>query len=138
MDCKGSLPFAEQSSGRQLNISAILLLIDGPVDMLDTQYHCMEIVQNVTQLLNPGQICVDKNNYPACKLSKGLRWRFSDKFGAEKRLCLFGSLHIKKINLSSLLFTNKKKCFRQNYGIVWTIQCWNRLFGVSKPHQQTT
>ena len=36
----------------------------------------------------------------------------------------------------SLWFTNRGEWFRQNYGIVWIINCWNGLFGVSKPHQK--
>ena len=54
---------------RKPDISAILLLTDAPVHTLDTQYHCMEIAEKTTQLLNPGQICVDESNQPVYKLS---------------------------------------------------------------------
>ena len=56
----------------------------------------MEIVEKTTQLLNPGQICVDESDQPVYKLSKELQWRFPDRFGPEKYFCLFGSLHLGK------------------------------------------
>ena len=42
----------------------------------------------------------------------------------------------RKINPSSLWFTNRGEWFRQNYGSVWIFHCWNGLFGVSKPHRK--
>ena len=81
---------------RKADISAIFPLIDAPIHTLDTQYHCMEVVEKTTQLLNPGQIRVDESDQPVYKLSKELQWRFSDKFGPEKHFCLFGSLHLEK------------------------------------------
>ena len=87
----------------------------------------MGIAERTIQLLNPDQICVDESDQPVYKLSKKLQWRFSDRFGPGK---------YRKINPSSLWFTNRRKWFRQNYGIVWIIHCWNGLFGVSKPHQK--
>ena len=56
----------------------------------------MEIVEKTTQLLNPGQICVDESDQPVYKLSKELQWRFPDRFGPEKYFYLFGSLHLEK------------------------------------------
>ena len=81
---------------RKPDISAILPLIDASVHTLDTQYHRIEIFEKTTQLLNPGQICVDKSEQPVYKLSKDLQWRFPDRFGHEKHFCLFGSLHLEK------------------------------------------
>ena len=81
---------------RKLDISAILPLTDATVHTLDTQYHCMEIVEKTTQLFNPGQICVDENDQPVYKSSKELQWRFPDRFGPEKYFRLFGSLHLEK------------------------------------------
>ena len=49
---------------RKPDISAILPLIGAPIHTLETQYHCMEIVEKTTQLLIPGQICVDENDQP--------------------------------------------------------------------------
>ena len=70
--------------------------MDTHIHTLDTQYHCMEIIEKTTQLLNPGQICVDESDQPVYKLSEELQWRFPDRFGPEKYFCLFGSLHLGK------------------------------------------
>ena len=74
---------------RKPDISAILPVIDAPLYKLQTQYHSMEIVEKRTQLLNPGQICVDESNQPLYKLSKELKWSFPDRFIPEKHFCLF-------------------------------------------------
>ena len=42
----------------------------------------------------------------------------------------------RKRNLSSLWFANREEYFRQNYGILWIIHSWNKLFDVSKSHQK--
>ena len=52
---------------RKPGISAVLPLTDATIQTLDTQYHCLEIVEKTTQLLNPGQTCVDENNQPVYK-----------------------------------------------------------------------
>ena len=88
--------FQRSHHTRKPDISAILPLIDAPVQTLDTQYHCMDVVENTTQLLNPDQICVDESDHPVCKLSNELQWRSLDEFGPEKDFCLFGSLHLEK------------------------------------------
>ena len=53
---------------RKPDISAILSLTDAPVHTLDTQHHCMEIVEKITKLLNPGQICLGQIDQPVYKL----------------------------------------------------------------------
>ena len=86
---------------RKPDISATLPLIDAPVQTLDTQYHCIKIVEKTTKLLNPGQTCVDESDQPVRNLSKELQWRFPDKYGPKKYFCLFEYLHLEK---SILLF----------------------------------
>ena len=86
----------ERSKVRPQDISAILPLIDAPVHTLDTQYHCMDIVDKTVKKLNPGQICVDESDQPVFAISKQLQWRFPEQFGPDKYFCLFGSLHIEK------------------------------------------
>ena len=88
----------ERSKVRPQDISAILPLIDAPVHTLDTQYHCMDIVDKTVNKLNPGQICVDESDQPVFAISKQLQWRFPEQFGPDKYFCLFGSLHIEKID----------------------------------------
>ena len=80
----------------QLDISAILPLIDAPINTLDTQHHCMEILEKLTQLLNPSQICVHECDQLVYNLSKELQWRFLNRLCPEKYFCLFGSLYIEK------------------------------------------
>ena len=92
----------------------------------------MEIVEKTTQLLNSGQIFVDESDQPVYRLLKEIQWRFSNRFGPEKYFRLLESLHLVKsiLLLCGLLIEGS------GYGILWIIHCWNRLFGVSKPHQK--
>ena len=91
-----TVPFPEESSYKKTWHFINSSLNCAPVHTLDTQYHCMEFVEKTTQLLNPGQICVDESDQPVYKLSKKLQWRFPDRFGPEKYICLFGSLNLEK------------------------------------------
>ena len=93
----------------------------------------MEIFEKTTQLLNSCQIFVDESGQPVYGLLKELQWRFSNGFGPEKYFWLFESLHLEKlILLCGLLIEGSS----DKIGIVWIIHFWNRLFGVSKPHQK--
>ena len=93
----------------------------------------MEIVEKTTQLLNSSQIFVDESGQPVYRLLKELQWRFSNGFGPEKYFWLFGSLHLEKSILLCGLLTERSL---DKIGVVWIINCWNRHFGVSKPHQK--
>ena len=86
------------------------------------------------QLLSSSQIIVDESGQPVYRLLEELQWRFSNGYGPEKYFWLFGSLHLEKsiLLLCGLLIEGSL----DNIGIVWIIHCWNRLFGVSKPHQK--
>ena len=97
-------------------------MIDAPIHTLDTQYHCMKIVEETTQL-NPGQIFVHESDQPVYRLLKELQWRFSSRFGPKKYFCLFGSLHLEK----SILLV-MASCGLSIVGLSIV-----RLFGVSKP-----
>ena len=83
-----------QSVVRLPDISAILPSIDEPVHTLDMQYHCMNIISNTINTLNPGQIPADTADQPIFALTKELIIRFPDKFGPDKYFCFFESLHI--------------------------------------------
>ena len=78
------------------DISTILPPIDEPVHTLDMQYHCMNIISNTINTLNPGQVPVDTVDQPIFALTKELMIRFPDKFGPDKYFCLFASLYIEK------------------------------------------
>ena len=58
---------------RKPDISAIFPLIEAPVHTLDTQYHCMEIIEKTTQLLNSGQIFGDESDQPVYRLLKEIQ-----------------------------------------------------------------
>ena len=60
------------------------------------QYHCMNIISNTINTLNPGQTPVDTADQPIFALTKELMIRFTDKFGPDKYFYLSGSLHIEK------------------------------------------
>lgn len=67
----------------------------------------MDIVEKTTQLLNPGQVCVDESDQLVYKLLKELQLRFRHRFG------------LRNIFAPSLWFTSRRQRLRQNYDIVW-------------------
>ena len=81
---------------RLSDISVILPPIDESVHTFDMQYHCMNIISNTINTLNPGQIPVDTANQPIFALTKELMIRFPNRFGPYKYFCLFECLHIEK------------------------------------------
>ena len=94
------VPWAKHHAGkyrsvvRLPDISAISPPIHEPVHNLDIQYHCMNIISNKINTLNPGQIPVDTVDQLIFALTKELMIRFPDRFGPDKYFCLFGSLYI--------------------------------------------
>ncbi len=56
--------------------------------------HGMEIVSQVVQFLNPGQIPVMAVDQPLYAIAKKLQWTYPDELGEEKFVVLMGSLHI--------------------------------------------
>ena len=81
------------------DISAILPPIDENTHTLDIQYHCMNIISNTINTLNPSQIPADTADQPILAFTKELMIRFPDKFGPDKYFCSFGSLYIVKLLL---------------------------------------
>ena len=60
------------------------------------QYHCMNVISNTINTLNPGQIPADTANQPIFAITKDQMIQFLDKFGPDKYFCLFGFLSIEK------------------------------------------
>ncbi len=56
--------------------------------------HGMEIVQQITDHLNPGQIPVTAFDQPLFALAKMIQWRWPDSHGENKHVVMFGGLHI--------------------------------------------
>ena len=57
------------------------------------QYHCINIESNTINTLNPGQIPLDTADQSTFTPAKKLTIQFPNKFGLNKDLCLFVSLH---------------------------------------------
>lgn len=81
-------------------INAILPIIPKPVHTLATQYHCMKIIKQTVNYLNPGQTPVDVCDQPVYALTKEIQWRFPEDFGFDSYFCLFGGLHFEQCILT--------------------------------------
>ena len=104
------IQYHSQSSyhSRKPDISAFLPLTGAPIYVLSTQHHCIDIVEKTTQLLNPGQICVDESYQLVYKLLKEFRLRFRHRFGL---INIFACLDFsyRTINPPSFWLTNSRK-----------------------------
>ena len=54
----------------------------------------MEIIQQITAHLNPGQIPVTTFDQPLFALAKALQWSWPESHGEKKHVVMFGGLHI--------------------------------------------
>ena len=75
-------------------VNAIPPLIPEPVHTLIMQYHCMKIIMQTVNFLNPGQIPVDVSDQPVYALTKELQWRKPEEFGENFYFAMFGGLHL--------------------------------------------
>ena len=95
-------PWAMYHSEKNMSTSSIpgknvlLPLIPQPVHTLQTQYHCMKIIQRTANFLNPEQTPVDCCDAPVYALTKEIQFRLPKEFGADKYFSLFGGLHIEQ------------------------------------------
>ena len=80
-------------------VNAILPLIPEPVHTLNMQYHCMKIIMQTVNFLNPGQIPVDVSDQPVYALTKELQWRKPEEFGENFYFAMFGGLHLEHMLL---------------------------------------
>ena len=80
------VPWAKHHAGKHQSvvwipdISAIVPPFDESVHTLDMQYDCMNIISNIINTLNPGQIPVDTANQPIFALTKELIIQFPANF----------------------------------------------------------
>ena len=87
------IPWTKRHTGKHRSvvrlpdISAILPPIDEPVHTLDMQHHCMNIISNTVNTLNPDKMPVDTADQPIFALTKELMIRFPDRFGPDKYFC---------------------------------------------------
>ena len=85
---------SETTQEHRKDFTAELLLLSEKIHTLSVQYHCMNIVTNTINKVNPLQTPVDLCDQPIFTLSEQIQWRYPEKFG--NYLCLFGGLHIEK------------------------------------------
>ena len=55
-------------------INTILPLLRAPVHMIDAEYHCMTIIKNAIEKLNPSQTPVDTCDQSVYALTEELQW----------------------------------------------------------------
>ena len=77
-------------------VDTILSLIREKVNILATQYHCMNITSKTISVINPNQTPVDTCDQPVYALTKQTQWRYPELFGNSKYFSLFGGFHIEK------------------------------------------
>ena len=82
------------------SLNAILPIISKPVHTLEMQYHCMKIIKQTIDHLNPGQVPVDTCDQPVYALTKEIQWRYPEKFGPSAYFSLFGGLHFEQCLLT--------------------------------------
>ena len=75
-------------------INTILSLLRAPSHTTDAQYHCMNIIKNNIEKLNPSQTPLDTCNQPVYVLTKDLHWRRPLEF--ENNFSLFAGMHIQQ------------------------------------------
>ena len=61
-------------------LNSILSLIDKPVHSLETQVHCMQVIKNTVDFLNPEQTAIDVCDQPVFVLTKEKQWRKPEQF----------------------------------------------------------
>ena len=77
-----------------IGINALMPLINEKVSSIKSQYHCMKIIRDTTNYINPDQIPVDVSDQPVYAFSKEVQLRYPSVFGPGQYLCMLGDLHI--------------------------------------------
>ena len=54
----------------------------------------MDVIKKAVEHLNPGQISVIAMDQPLFTIGKQIQWNWSDRYGEDKVLIMFGGLHI--------------------------------------------
>ena len=62
-------------------VDTILSLIREKVNMLATQYHCMNITSKTISVINPNQTPVDTCDQPVYTLTEQIQWRYPELLG---------------------------------------------------------
>ena len=83
-------------------VTALLPLFNEKSDSPSMVKHAINIVKEVTEFLNPGQIPVIACDCPIFAKSKYIQWKFPETHGEDKLVMMLGGLHIEKALLTSL------------------------------------
>ncbi len=75
-------------------INSLLPLFYEKAATLSMIKHGMDIVQQITSHLNPGQIPVTTFDQPLFALAKTVQWCWPESYGESKHIVMFGGLHI--------------------------------------------
>ena len=75
-------------------VNSLLPLFDEKAATLSMIKHGMNIQQQMTEYLNPGQIPVTTVDQPLFALAKAVQWCWPESHGEKKHLVIFGGLHI--------------------------------------------
>ena len=75
-------------------ISSLLPLFYEKAATLSMIKHGMDIQQQITSHLNPGQIPITTFDQPLFALAKTVQWRWPESHGEKKHVVMFGGLHI--------------------------------------------
>jgi len=94
-------------------INAILPLLYAKSADSSTIKHGVDIVSNITKLLNGDQVLVIGVDQPLFAIGKLLQWNFPLKYDIDKLLFMFGTLHIE------MDFSHVVGAFLENSG--WTL-----------------
>ena len=75
-------------------ISALLPLFPDQAKSIAMIRHAMDIIKLSVNLLNPDQVPVIAFNQPLFAVAKEIQWNWSDSYGEDKFMIMFGGLHI--------------------------------------------
>ena len=80
--------------------SHLLPLIPEPVTAPATVRHAVNIVHQITQKVNPGQISVITEDQPVYAIGKQLQWMFPTEF--KDIVWILGPLHIEQVFIKAI------------------------------------
>ena len=77
-----------------VGINSLMPLINQKISSLKSQFHCMNIIRDTIEFINPNQVPVDVSDQPVYAFSKEVQLRYPSVFGPGKYISLFGDLHV--------------------------------------------
>ena len=84
----------------QKSISTLLLILEDSINSTAMVHHCIEIVRNTINHLNPGQITVLTTDQPVYALGKQVQWTYDKNY--KDVTWLMGTLHIEMALINAI------------------------------------